>query len=66
MLKTLLSIVLTLALCLGLSVPALAASKGALNGESGKGTFAPGSPLTRGQLAQILYNMGWTYESVMA
>ena len=66
MLETLLSIVLTLALCLGLSVPALAALEGALNGESGKSMFAPGSPLTRGQLAQISYNMGWTYEGVMA
>lgn len=33
MLETLLSIVLTLALCLGLSVPALAALEGVLNGE---------------------------------
>ena len=35
MMKKLLSLVLTLALCLGLSVPALAASEGSLNGESG-------------------------------
>lgn len=39
---------------------------GLVGGVDSKGTFAPGSPLTRGQLAQILYNMGWTYEGVMA
>ena len=38
---------------------------GLVGGVDSKGTFAPGSPLTRGQLAQILYNMGWTYEGVM-
>ena len=37
-----------------------------VGGVDSKGTFAPGSPLTRAQLAQILYNMGWTYEGVMA
>ena len=39
---------------------------GLVGGVDSNGTFAPGSPLTRGQLAQILYNMGWTYEGVMA
>lgn len=39
---------------------------GLVGGVDSKGTFAPGSPLTRAQLAQILYNMGWTYEGVMA
>ena len=39
---------------------------GLVGGVDSKGTFAPGSPLPRGQLAQILYNMGWTYEGVMA
>lgn len=39
---------------------------GLMNGVDSNRTFAPGSPLTRAQLAQILYNMGWTYEGVMA
>ena len=30
-----------------------------------KGTFAPDAPLTRGQISQILYNMGWTYAGVL-
>lgn len=33
---------------------------GMLSGVDEAGTFSPYSPLTRGQLAQILYNMGWT------
>lgn len=39
---------------------------GLVGGVDSKGTFAPGSPLTRAQLAQILYNMGWTYEGVLS
>lgn len=39
---------------------------GLMNGVDSNRTFAPDAPLTRGQLAQILYNMGWTYEGVMA
>lgn len=31
-----------------------------VGGVDSKGTFAPDSPLTRAQLSQILYNMGWT------
>ena len=31
-----------------------------VGGVDSKGTFAPGSPLTRAQLSQMLYNMGWT------
>lgn len=39
---------------------------GLMNGVDSNRTFAPNAPLTRAQLAQILYNMGWTYEGVMA
>ena len=39
---------------------------GLMNGVDSNRTFAPDAPLTRAQLAQILYNMGWTYEGVMA
>lgn len=38
---------------------------GMIGGVDSKGTFAPYSPLTRGQIAQILYNVGWTYEGVL-
>lgn len=38
---------------------------GMIGGVDSKGTFAPEAPLTRGQLAQILYNMGWTYAGVL-
>lgn len=38
---------------------------GMVGGVDSKGTFAPEAPLTRGQLAQILYNMGWTYAGVL-
>lgn len=38
---------------------------GMIGGVDSAGTFAPYSPITRGQLAQILYNMGWTYEGVI-
>ena len=38
---------------------------GMIGGVDSKGTFAPYSPLTRGQIAQILYNMGWTYAGVL-
>ena len=38
---------------------------GMIGGVDSKGTFAPDAPLTRGQLAQILYNMGWTYAGVL-
>lgn len=31
-----------------------------VGGVDSKGTFAPDSPLTRAQLSQMLYNMGWT------
>lgn len=39
---------------------------GLMNGVDSNRTFAPNAPLTRGQLAQILYNMGWTYEGVLS
>ena len=39
---------------------------GMMGGVDSKGTFAPYSPLTRGQIAQILYNMGWTYAGVLS
>lgn len=38
---------------------------GMIGGVDSKGTFAPYSPLTRGQISQILYNVGWTYEGVL-
>lgn len=38
---------------------------GLMNGVDSNRTFAPNAPLTRAQLAQILYNMGWTYEGVL-
>ena len=38
---------------------------GMIGGVDSKGTFAPYSPLTRGQIAQILFNMGWTYTGVL-
>lgn len=37
---------------------------GLMNGVDSNRTFAPNAPLTRAQLAQIMYNMGWTYEGV--
>ncbi len=40
----------------------LAYNLGMIGGVDGKGTFDPYGTLTRGQLAQMLYNMGWTYE----
>ena len=39
---------------------------GMVGGVDSKGTFAPDAPLTRGQIAQILFNMGWTYEGVLS
>lgn len=39
---------------------------GLVGGVDSKGTFAPNAPLTRGQLSQILYNMGWTYDGVLS
>lgn len=38
---------------------------GMMGGVDSKGTFAPYSPLTRGQIAQILFNTGWTYAGVI-
>ena len=38
---------------------------GMVGGVDSKGTFAPEAPLIRGQLSQILYNMGWTYAGVL-
>ena len=38
---------------------------GMIGGVDSEGTFAPYSPLTRGQISQILYNVGWTYEGVL-
>lgn len=38
---------------------------GMIGGVDSKGTFAPDAPLTRGQIAQILYNVGWTYAGVL-
>ena len=38
---------------------------GMFGGADSQGTFAPYSPMTRAQMAQILYNMGWTYEGVL-
>ena len=38
---------------------------GMFGGVDSQGTFAPYSPMTRAQMAQILYNMGWTYEGVL-
>lgn len=38
---------------------------GMIGGVDSNGTFAPDAPLTRGQISQILYNMGWTYAGVL-
>ena len=38
---------------------------GMFGGVDNQGTFAPYSLMTRAQMAQILYNMGWTYEGVL-
>lgn len=38
---------------------------GMVGGVDSEGTFAPDAPLTRGQISQILYNVGWTYEGVL-
>lgn len=38
---------------------------GLMNGVDSNRTFAPNAPLTRAQLAQIMYNMGWTYAGVL-
>ena len=35
---------------------------GLIGGVDSEGTFDPYGALTRGQLAQMLYNMGWTEE----
>ena len=40
----------------------LAYNLGMIGGVDSKGAFDPYGTLTRGQLAQMLYNMGWTYE----
>lgn len=40
----------------------LAYNLGLISGVDSNGTFDPYGTLTRGQLAQMLYNMGWTYE----
>lgn len=39
---------------------------GLMNGVDSNRTFAPNAPLTRAQLAQIMYNMGWTYAGVLS
>lgn len=38
---------------------------GMIGGVDSKGTFNPYGALTRGQISQILYNVGWTYEGVL-
>ena len=38
---------------------------GMVGGVDSKGTFNPYGALTRGQISQILYNVGWTYEGVL-
>lgn len=38
---------------------------GMIGGVDSKGTFDPYGALTRGQISQILYNVGWTYEGVL-
>lgn len=38
---------------------------GMIGGVDSKGTFDPYGPLTRGQISQILFNMGWTYAGVL-
>ena len=38
---------------------------GMIGGVDSKGTFDPYGALTRGQIAQIMYNMGWTYAGVL-
>ena len=37
---------------------------GMIGGVDDKGTFDPYGNLTRGQVSQMLFNMGWTYEEV--
>ncbi len=39
---------------------------GMISGVDEKGTFDPYGTLTRGQLAQMLYNMGWVEEGVLS
>ena len=39
---------------------------GMVGGVDSKGTFDPYGALTRGQITQILYNMGWTYAGVLS
>lgn len=39
---------------------------GMISGVDDKGTFDPYGTLTRGQLAQMLYNMGWVEEGVLS
>lgn len=34
---------------------------GMIGGVDDKGTFAPDAPLTRAQVSQMLFNLGWTY-----
>ena len=38
---------------------------GMIGGVDSEGTFNPYGALTRGQISQILYNVGWTYEGVL-
>ena len=38
---------------------------GMIGGVDDKGTFDPYGNLTRGQVSQMLFNMGWTYEEVV-
>ncbi|HIX90757.1 MAG TPA: S-layer homology domain-containing protein [Candidatus Agathobaculum pullicola] len=39
---------------------------GMISGVDGNGTFDPYGILTRGQLAQMLYNMGWVKEGILS
>ena len=38
---------------------------GMVSGVDDKGTFAPDAPLTRAQVSQMLFNMGWTFTNVV-
>ena len=43
----------------------IAYNLGMISGTDAAGTFAPYSPVTRAQISQMLYNLGWTYEGVL-
>ena len=43
----------------------IAYNLGMISGTDDAGTFAPYASVTRAQISQMLYNLGWTYEGVL-